>query len=631
MCGIFGFFSSENYDLYNSRLKNTLDLLKKRGPDDQGQLTFDINGNKLVLCQTRLAIIDLSSGGHQPFTTKDGRFTLVFNGEIYNYLEIRSKLESNGVNFNFKSDTEVLLQAWVKWGMESLKIIDGMFSFVVFDKKHSLIHCIRDPYGIKPLYYYFSNNEFVFSSELPPINNLIRKTNNVNKKIIYNYLITGDFDNSNSTFFEKIYSLSPGNYLKIDLSNQNSEIQERLWYDKNIEKSNLSFVEAKDKLRYLFIQSVERQLRCDVPFGVSLSGGIDSSSIACCIKYLNPKINLKTFSYIADNEAANEIKWINIVNGFTKADFCKAYINDFNLENMLDDFIYAQGEPHGGLTYFAEFCIYKLAKKNGIKVLLDGHGADESIAGYQGYPSHVIREFLERGNIKDSVSFSIDWSKWPGRRKRNALSNYIRAILYAAKMGNLINYIDFIRKLLSPNLINLFNDLEHFSSFNLPNESNYSYQKGLSYKLNQDLTIFSCPPQLRGADRSAMWHSIENRVPFLSPEFVKFSLSLPAEYLVSEKGQSKYIFREAMRGIVPDSILDRRDKIGYQVPDSYKIPLTAKRKDLLLNLLDCIDFIDKNTAINLMTSNDGEFIKLDGIGWRIFNLLKWYQFHVVNL
>jgi len=631
MCGILGIYSRQKDKNYNFELQDSLDMLSRRGPDDQGISQFNVADGVLTLCQKRLAIIDLSKGGHQPFESEDGRFILIFNGEIYNYLEIKKKLEYLGVSFRYKSDTEVLLQSWIVWGIKSLKIINGMFSFVIFDKKENLLTCVRDPYGIKPFYFYFSDNELLFSSELPPLKRLLKERVLINKTAIYNYIIAGYNDINEQTFFKNLYNLIPGNFLSVKLDKKNLKLKQKNWYQsKKLTKDDIKFEDASQNLRELFFDSIKLHLRSDVPLGVSLSGGIDSSSIVCAIKKLDPKFDLNTFSYIANTNKSSEERWVDIVNDFSEANPFKTYINDSQFPDLLDEFIYSQGEPHQGLSFFAEFCIYKKAKEHGFKVILDGHGADEVLGGYSGYPVNVLRELLEKRNIKQALEFSLNWSRWPSRSKKSSVLNLLKAFVQSNGYGKYLKTIGILSKGCSPNILKLFGDIEHFNYLYQLDEENYSKGSSLWHQLNLDLVKMSCPPQLRGADRSAMWHSIENRVPFLSPKLVEFVTSLPTDYLVSKDAQTKFIFRNAMRDILPEEIFNRKDKIGYEVPLNYRIKFTQELKKELSDLLDYLGFLDSSTAINLMTSKNNEYVLLDGISWRIFNLLKWVKFNFTN-
>jgi len=626
MCGILGIINALRRSNQVPAIQKGLKALYHRGPDDSGYENYSVGNGEVYLAQSRLSIIDLSPLGHQPMHSSDGRYSLVFNGEIYNYIELRVELQAFGHTFKSATDTEVLLTAWQQWGVNCLDRLDGMFSFVVLDRIRKTLHCVRDPFGIKPLYYLAAPDSFCFASELTALGEMLPVQLVLNKNQTIRYLLSGEYDNDSNTFFKDIYQILPGYYLKIVISEDRLLYSENQWFLPDIEElSDISFQQATEELRHLFLQSVKRQLRSDVPLGAALSGGIDSSAIVCAIRHLEPDLPVNTFSYIASGTTVSEEKWIDLVNERAGLIPHKAYLSPEAFSTDLADLIATHGEPFGGLSFYAEFCVYRLAKKNGITVMLDGHGADESLCGYSGYPEYRIRTLVEQKKIFKAIRFARDWSKWPGRGGGDAQKAFILGLLGGS--GVSIDRVERLKSIIKFDFLidSLVVDSNRLADFTKKTEVDYVKGRAISFRMRHQLTQSNCPPQLRGADRSAMRHSIENRVPFLSPSLVSFLLKMPEHYLLSDKGQTKHLFRHAMRGIVPNEILDRRDKIGYATPPGLRIALTPDVQVHLNAGLERIDFLDRSAANKLLCREDPSFVRLDGISWRLFNLLRWAE------
>ena len=265
MCGFLGIYQKSNFDFEYQKFKSSLELLDHRGPDDYGIETFSSDKGLLALGHKRLSIIDLSSAGHQPMISKDRRYSIVFNGELYNYIELREELIIKGYIFNTNSDTEVLLNAWIEWGHKGLIKLNGMFAFVVYDQIKNTLTLVRDAFGIKPLYYYVDNERFIFSSEIDPIKKLLPRGAKQNFQIAYDYLLWSKIDNSKNTFYDEIYKLKPSSYLVINLeeiSKSFKSIEQKYWWWPSIKERKISFKDAKNKVRDIFLKNgIEKGLR----------------------------------------------------------------------------------------------------------------------------------------------------------------------------------------------------------------------------------------------------------------------------------------------------------------------------------------------------------------------------------
>lgn len=633
MCGILGALVASGFNAEENKYHAALELIHRRGPDDRGLETVETSFGTLFLGHTRLSILDLSPLGHQPMVSKDQRYQIVFNGEIYNYIEIRQELKELGHTFISDTDTEVLLTAWQQWGESCLPRLDGMFAFVIYDSATGITYCARDPFGIKPFYYRAEQHLFCFSSDVNALRAMLPNEAKLNLHRALIYLIRGTYDTSADTFFAGIQQVLPGELMSVsyDQSSESLVYESKKWFSVDItERSSVTFEQAKEELREEFLSSVKKQLRSDVPVGAALSGGVDSSSIICAIRHLDKDIPINSFSYIATGSAVSEEKWVDLVVERAKLKSHKVEFSEQQSLADLTEFITAHGEPLAGLSFYAEFSVYRLAKASGMKVMLDGHGADEVIGGYKGYPGQRVQSLLETRNYAEAFSFLKRWSEWPGNSGKSAVIALLQGL------NGLVKFTDKgmpflgseIANVLKPQFKSMLPELRA-----LPGASSIvTPQKGraLVAKLLDELTRTSCPPQLKGADRSAMWQSIENRVPFLSPTFVQCALSMPEDFLVSKQGQTKYLFREAMRGIVPDEILDRRDKIGYAAKPGMTLPMTKELHQQLEDGFSRLTFLDREKSMVLMSDNSG-CIRLDGSSWRLFNLLRWSSIYNVSI
>jgi asparagine synthase (glutamine-hydrolysing) len=620
MCGIIGSYYISSDQKKDNRLKNSLDSLRHRGPDNVGLEHFELSNGFLYLGHLRLSIIDLSEAGHQPMFSKDERHIIVFNGEIYNYLELKKELKNLGYKFSTDTDTEVLLNAWIEWGEVCLKKLVGMFAFVVFDKEQKKLFCARDAFGIKPFFYSLENGEFNFSSEINALVKLLPETPKINSQTSFNYLIHSIYDNQEFSFFNGIKQLLPGHFLLFNLEEKlGSQLVEikKWWWPNVIVRKDLTFDQAAIKLRELFLKSVELHLRSDVPLGAALSGGIDSSAVVCSIRYLYPQLPIHTFTYSAQGSSVNEEPWADIVNDYVGAIPHKILVSSEELIDDIDALIIAQGEPFSTLSIYAQNRVFKEAKRNGITVILDGQGADEMLGGYSGYPSQVLAEYFKKVDVKGFFTFLNNHSMRFRISRMGVIKSFFGFLLperikSSLRLFNSRNSI----------LINKKISLKRWESPKVRNEKS-SYGRELAKELRSDLTSGRINRLLRYEDRNSMCYSIESRVPFLTLELAEFLLSMPSDFLVSETGETKKLFRAAMRGIVPDEILDRKDKIGFETPERSLLYAAwpSLKKSLDFSVLP--DFINKNVVIDFIENSLKSDKDYDDMAWRLILFCKW--------
>jgi asparagine synthase (glutamine-hydrolysing) len=531
MCGIAGILKSEGHVTLP-----TLSLLSRtlihRGPDGEGVW---INSKKSIgFVHRRLSIIDLSSNARQPMHSFDNRYVLTFNGEIYNYIELRTLLLNKGYKFNTNSDTEVLLSLYHCYGCECLTMLDGMFAFAIWDNLEEQLFIARDRFGEKPLYYTFQNGTFYFASEIKALFSLgIRKESY--SPTWYNYIANGNIHNSDepkATFYKDIFQIENATYIIID--NNSTIIKEvTYWSIDNIEiNTKISFTQAVDQFKQIFDESVFLRLRSDVPIGSSLSGGLDSSAIVLTAnKYIGPQDIQSTFSARFENFALDEGVYIDYVASSVKnIHKFEVYPTSSEFLADFDNLCYYQDEPFTSASVYAQYAVMKLAKQNNVTVLLDGQGADEQLGGYLHYYHYKLNNLFLNN---DSEFFNE-------KNKYNAL--HIGKDSYSL-----------------PKRILYWKILKLFHNKSVP------YTKNLKSLLKKDTQNGLLQSLLRYCDRNSMAFSREIRLPFLSHKLVDFIASLPIEFLLNE-GWTKLILRKAEESIVPSQIIWRKDKIGYEPP-----------------------------------------------------------------
>ncbi len=583
MCSIFGSVARDTWGARSDAREIAASVsreLTHRGPDDHGWEILHEDGTwsneksrrsspwRMLLGMNRLSIIDLSHDGHQPMRTADGRYTIVLNGEIYNYRELRKELESAGTRFHSRTDTEVLLHAFSRWGKNCLDRLIGMFAFAVFDAGLNRLFIARDFFGIKPLFYRIGDYSFSFASEICGLLRFPDSERKMDIKKAFEFLIERGVDSDNRTMVAGVLQLPPAHYMEVDVATGTASKPRRYWKIDTRKRTDVSFREAADTVREIFLKSVRLHLRSDVPLGVALSGGIDSSAIASAIRHIEPDADLKTFSFVpGEDTEISEEKWIDIANKSVRATGHKVIVKTEEIVPDLDRLIYRLGEPFLSTSVYAQYKVYQLARSCGVTVTLDGQGADELLAGYYGYPEERMESLLSEGKGVDALRFLISSSTWSGRRKMTIVKNVIHDAFPALR-----------RKRVFPPWMRATAFLDAGCAVNGVKRSPASIYHGrdkLRITLARQATEAGLVGLLRHGDRNSMAWSIESRVPFCDRELAEYLLSLPEEYLIDMEGRTKSVFRAAMKGLVPDEILERRDKIGFSTPEAKWLPMAV--------------------------------------------------------
>lgn len=632
MCGITGFILKKSLSQSISQIiNNMLKAIHHRGPDDQGIFINDQHG--LALGHARLSILDLSQNGHQPMIDEKTSVVLVYNGEVYNFPSIKKELEALGIFFKSSSDTEVILQAYITWGISSFKKLDGMFAFSIFDPRENKLFLVRDFAGIKPLYYSDTAAGLFFGSEIKSL----LASDQIPTKISYDglskYLSYGNTCSDN-TLYNNIYKLPSGSFLELDLRTHTYQIN-AYWaaidYLNKAQNSQYSEQEAAQKIKSTLENSVQSQLISDVPVGICLSGGIDSSAITAFASKHYPG-KLKTFSVDFDFMAGgSEIPMANFVAETFKTDHQTFQISGKNIENIVRQSITWHDEPFGDAANLPLFLISEQLKKANIKVVLQGDGGDELFAGYAHYQRAQFLSQLRKLRPLIKPFFPLI----PNTDFLSRAKNYFDCITDKdpALMHAMMLTTDRKERVTAGLLnLDLQKKLESYDPF-----SSYKFLYQLSKEadapqrmLYMDYMLLLQHQFLEKVDRPTMANSIEVRVPFLGKELVELALDLPSRYKIHGT-EKKYLLRQALRGIVPNKILDAPKK-GFGVPFDHWL-----KKDLLNLLQETMVNLNNQGLINknLVDLKIQEHIqgkKNNGAAlWKLMQLGLWLDQYKIQL
>ena len=605
MCGIVGIVSLKQQPVEKGRLQLMMRTLKHRGPDDEGIYSNDNVG----LGHVRLSIIDLSPSGHQPMHDESGRFTIVLNGEIYNYIELRQRLEGEGVLFSSSSDTEVLLKGFIHDGPAILDQLNGMFAFAIYDSVQKELFLARDRFGVKPLYYYSCDDEFIFASEIPAILSVYGKTSRANETAIFDYLAFNRTDQTDNTFFEGIKKLQHGHCLSI----KDGTVSESCWYDLRTHVQGKTIQSDESYFRELLEDVIRLRLRSDVPVGVCLSGGLDSSTIVSIVSENLGHKDINTFSAVYESKyKADESGFINLYRD-RLSNMHFTFPTEQSLLDDLKDFVETHAEPVPSTGPYAQYCTMRLASEH-VTVTLDGQGADEALGGYHYfyglYYKGLLKQFKIVTLIKEMIKYvSIHHSLYafktfaffllPGRLRIKARvkeSGYINPSFAKRFRSSVIADKLYGSKSMKEALIN------HFE-----------------YKIEH---------LLKWDDRNSMRFSIESRTPFMDYRLIEYLLCSEDSAKI-KNGYTKSILRRSMKGILPEQIRMRRDKVGFATPEDVWFK-SASFRPVIESILSSDSFrsrgiIDADKALSLYKKHcDGDIMISKDI-WKWINLELWYR------
>lgn len=623
MCGICGFVSKDRITL--DTLIEMNDTMYHRGPDDHGEEIYDLSHGFIVgMAQRRLSIMDLSPLGHQPMHSKDGNITIVFNGEIYNFLELRRKL--NQYEFISTCDTEVILAAYMEWGQECIKYLDGMFAIAIFDRKKQELIMARDRIGKKPLYYLYKDQELYFASELKPIMKLLGEKKKINKNVLSRY-IYHQYINAPNTIFENVYKLEPGSILTYKDGKISSE---KYWDIKTIYNAqkgsrSITYQEAKEELKSLLMDAVKSRMVADVPLGCFLSGGYDSSLITALAQQsqIEP---VNTFSIGFNEKEYNEAVYAKEIAQYLGTKHTELYIDEKDMLKVIDSIPVYYDEPFADSSQIPSMLVSKLARDK-VTVALSGDGGDEFFCGYNIYSIIKKAQRLDMlgGAIKGIISL-------PVIQRANILSRLPLGVQMIVNNRDVETKTQFGPQLYF-DLVNnmLLNGNEGKITYSI--ESAYKEKNWEERRMLLDMDTYLPGDILCKVDRASMKYSLETRCPILDTKVMEFAFSLPHSYKAN-KDTGKRILKDIVYDYIPRQMMER-PKVGFAVPLDKWLRGTLKEQLLDVSGQELLErqgifnppFIKELLSIYFENGDMGpssgknysKFI------WSYFVFQKWYQ------
>jgi len=599
MCGISGVVNKNNMPVEPRVISEMNELIAHRGPDGDG-FYF---GENFAFGHRRLAILDLTDLGKQPMEY-GSKITITYNGEVYNFIELRHELEAVGYSFNSTSDTEIILAAYLHWGTECVNHFNGMWGFCIHDREKQLLFCSRDRFGIKPFYFLNASDLFIFGSEIKQLL-LFQTEKSCNQQLVLDYLISGVEEYSNQTFFLGIEKLEQGHNLIYDLSSHTYEIKSYYNLEQKEAFSNVSEDEAIRLYRNQLADSVKLRMRSDVEVGTCLSGGLDSSSITALSAQVLKDSNSNTIKAIharVDDKTIDESGFAKLVANHCQTDLILVEPNVEDFVVNLDKVIQIQEEPFGSPSIFLQYFVLQKARERKCLVMLDGQGGDETLLGYERYYPAFL---MQKKGVHKFKEFIVS-SKNSRLSKVDLLKYYFYFTNYKIRLKRLKKRNKFIKSAI----------LNKYESAILKELSSKYLDISAIQKLEIGKT--QLPHLLKYEDKNSMANSVETRLPFLDYRCVELAYSLPNHYKI-KAGWTKNILRKAMEDKLPNEVVWRKNKLGFNAPEAIWLHeintvmlSTIERSELLRSIVE-LKFLN--------------FDKLDlRTKWRLFNLARWAEF-----
>lgn len=631
MCGICGYISQNEYP--GNIIREMNDTMYHRGPDDAGTYCYRFrNGRYLAIGQRRLSILDLSKAGHQPMFTEDGKLAIVYNGEVYNFKELRKQLINKGYLFKSNCDTEVILYLYQEYGIECLERLNGMFALGIVDFEREKVLLVRDRMGKKPLYYYMSEDRrtFIFASELKPLIKFPEFHKEVRTELISSFLVNKNFT-SPDTVFENTYKLEPGQYVIWE----NGELSFGRFWDllKQYEKNSVSQIEdyevAKKQLRKLLLDSIEKRMVADVPVGTFLSGGIDSSIVTAYAKEVSDK-KVRTFTIGFYAKERNEAEYAKAVARHLGTKHTELYISEKELIEQVRDLVHYYDEPFSDSSQIPSMLVSKLAKED-TTVILSGDGGDELFCGYEMYDWAWLAQKMD---FMGEVGYHI--CGLPLIKKMNLIQKMpdkAAALLMNRNPSYKIQLFNDVREKYTSDMVvgesisskNVFEEEIHKLS---AVAHNWQMQRMLL-----DMRTYLADEILMKMDRASMKYSLEVRCPILDYRIVEYSFSLPHKFKYA-LGNKKKILKDLAYEVVPRRLLDR-PKQGFGVPlakwlrgELYNQLMHYADKKILKRQ-NIFEAEKVHELINIVLKVDSP--QYSAIVWGFFVFQMWYQEYVEDL
>ncbi len=705
MCGIAALIDLTQSSNYLCHINLMTGVINHRGPDDEGLVLFSkanhaskdqpysahvfsgkdgspklrdlslnyipkeqyqnqkIPDSRVAFGHRRLSIIDLSPYGHQPMCDLSSRYWIVFNGEIYNYKEIREELEVLGHPFVSGTDTEVILNAYKQWGKDCLNRFNGMWAFIIFDTKNGTLFASRDRFGVKPLYYWYSPEGFLaLASEIKEFTVLPGWKAKLNGPRAYDFLVSeaGLANHTSETLFRDVYQLRGGEAFEAQVNSLSTELPIYRWYNLKISKLDITPEEAKREFLRLFQDAVKIRMRSDVPVGSCLSGGLDSSSIVCVVNDILKKEKMeeiqKTFSACSDVEKFDERKFIDEVVRARNIEAKYIYPSTEQLFDCLDSLTWHHDEPFDCTSIYAQWLVFQLASENGIKVMLDGQGSDEQLCGYHRFFGCRYAQLFKSLNILqlgreidkvralhgDSMIGSIMMMGFyltplmlKQKLKRLLVESGVPiSMLSVKKLGAPIDSRQKLKRL--PGKMSLPTSTLSVKNLGVLNDYNNLVKLpsgDIIQKNCYEQLIYSVLPQLlHSEDRNSMAHSLESRVPFLDFRLVEFNLSLPPELKIAD-GYTKQILRESMSGILPENIRMRVDKVGFATAEESWMKGDNSKifRQLFVEAVESSRGIINEDAVKKFDRMIEGKERFNSYAWRVISFGRWMKMFNVSI
>ncbi len=644
-----------------AKIQAMTDLVRHRGPDDEGYMLMAAPGDpvlvlagvqtplavrsaqlahtpslpfspdqartsRVALGHRRLSIVDLSPAGHQPMCSSDGSLWIVYNGEIYNHVELRAELEHLGHRFLSGSDTEVILAAWQHWGKACLARFNGMFAFVLVDRGAGRVHAVRDRFGVKPLYWWQAPQGFVaFASEIKQFSALPGWSARLDRQRAYDYLAWSLFDHTGHTLFDGVRQLRGGEMLELPLGQPPARIVPERWYTLRPREFSGTHRDAIAAFGNAFTDAVQLRLRADVDVGSCLSGGLDSSSIVCVADHLLRAQGAcsaqKTFSAASREARFDERHYAEVVVAATGVDAHYVYPELEGALDALDRLTWHQDEPFGSSSIYAQWCVFQLAADQHVKVMLDGQGADELLAGYPGFLGPMLGGLLRRGQWlrlaqeiqgagnRPGVGYGYAGKQLADRCLPQGLRHWLRRS--AGRPSIAPGWLDVGRLGAE--------DREPFAEARQAAGSIADMSRLL-------LLETGVPMLLHTEDRNSMAHSVESRVPFLDYRLVELALGLPEDCKI-RSGVAKRVLRDAMEGILPDVVRNRRDKLGFATAEEIWMTRSApaRFRAELAAAIDAAGGILRKSALTDFDEIVAGRRPFSFLPWRMISFGRWMR------
>lgn len=611
MSGISGIVQYNQEIVSSEQIESMMQCMKHRGPDGSGYYAVNNVGLGCVFLNES----NSTSVRSLPLTDKSQRYTMVLNGKLYNYAELRDKLQVLGHEFLSQTDDELILYAYCAWGEKMLDELDGVFALAIYDQEQQTLFLARDRFGVKPLYYCVAEHEFIFASEIPPILSVLSTKPTANEHAIFDYLVFNRTDQTEQTFFSGIYKLQHGCCMTLDCRQTYTKDSLPIvkWYDlaKHVQGKTIQ----KDKAEYmrLLTRAIQKRLPNDLPWGVGLSGGLDSSAITSTVVNVLKEKNVHSISAVYGKESsADESNFIDCFQGIVP-NMHYAHPNADMLYAHLDDYVRIQGEPTPTSSPFANYCVMQEAK-NYMKVILDGQGADEALSGYEYIPGLYYKTLLTHFRW---ITLAKELIRYARLHRSVRHIKYMLFFMLPSKIRTKVRVAQ--RAYINPDFVSRHQNSVIADKLYGANTMQEMLIGHFEYKLEH---------LLKWGYRNAAAFSMDSRQPFLDKDLVEYSLKIEDGAKI-HNGYTKYILREVMQGIMPEPVRKRVDKKGFSVPQDEWFRIERFQK-MVMDILQSESFAKRGfvipeEAIRLYKKHLSGEVNVSKDIWKWINLELWFR------